>query len=180
MGSPLLSNDRVSFVVTKPFTSSGKTYAVGDDFPQEDARNIEVMVRARYVVPVVEDLNDRPKYWYKEVKLRSTLMEKLRRENVQLRMPQEPDSDDVVDIGRLTHPETTPPAEEIGERQARTDQEYPLEAPAQAAHAEQYDPSYHSVREVKEHLAQVHDPEERDRIKQAEEAGRGRKGILKA
>ena len=79
-----------------------------------------------------------------------------------------------------TSAETTPPAEEIGERQARTDQEYPLEAPAQAAHAEQYDPSYHSVREVKEHLAQVHDPEERDRIKQAEEAGRGRKGILKA
>ena len=170
MRSPLLSNDRVYFVVPKPFTSGEKTYAIGDEFPQEGARNIEMMVRARYVVPVVDNLADRPKYWYKEVKLRSVLMEKLNRENVQLKMPEpyhEPDSDEVVTLPQLTHPATTPEPEE-------TEPDEP--PPAEAVHLEQYDPSYHSTREVKEYLATVHDPEERERIIESERNGQGTEG----
>ena len=93
-------------------------------------------------------------------------------------MPTEPDSDEVVNISQLTHPATTP--EEPEAKEPAPDQEYAPEAPAEAVHSEQYDPSYHTVREVNEYLAQVHDPEEKERILQAERDDRGRKGIVEA
>jgi hypothetical protein len=173
MGSALLSNDRVGFVVTKPFTSREKTYAVGDDFDQDEARNIEVLVRARYVVPVVDDLEDRPKYWYKEVKLKSALLEKLNRSRVQIRMHNEPDSDEVVNVTQLTHPQAEPD-EEVTPVNAKE-----KTVAAESVHSGLYDPSYHSPSEVNEHLATERDPEERERVLEAERNGKARKGILK-
>ena len=178
MGSPLLSNENVTFVVTKPFTSGENEYAVGDDFPQEDARNIEVLVRARFVAPVVEDLSLRPKYWYKEVKLKSDLLEKLNRDRVQLRMHHEPDSDEVVNLERLTRPESTPEAEELHEEtEERREEDTP--PPSEAVHEDQYDPSYHTVVQVNEYLATA-SPEERERVLEAERNGKARKGILES
>jgi hypothetical protein len=190
MGSPLLSNDRVGFVVSKPFTSREKEYAVGDDFDQTDARNIEVLVRARYVIPVVEDLKDRPKYWYKEVRLKSDVLARLFRENVQLRMHHEPDSDDVVNMERLVRPETTPTAEELAQEngtseendestsEAMAEQQEEAAAASESVHTETYDPTYHTVNEVNAYLASH--PEERERVLEVEQAGKARKGILES
>lgn len=174
MGSPLLSNDKVTFVALKPFTVGEKTYAVGDDFPQEDARNIETMVRARYLAPVVEDLADRPRYFYKEIKLKSELLEKLNRDRVQLRMHGEPDSDAVVDIPALTDP-NDPQLEEREEPEVEESDEPP---PAEAVHTGEYDPTYHTVVEVNEYL-ESH-PDEREAILEREREGRARKGILES
>lgn len=181
MPSQLFTNDKISFVAAKNFTYRGESYEIGDDFPQEQANNIETLVRSRFVIPVVEELTDKPRHWHRHVRPRAEVLERLNRDRVQLKMPTEPDSDEVVNIPQLTRPETTPePEEAVEQREPPPDQEYPPEAPAEAVHAAEYDPSYHSVREVNEHLAQEHDDEERERVLQAERDGRGRKGILKA
>jgi hypothetical protein len=191
MPSQLLTNDRISFVVAKPFTSRGQTYSVGDDFPQEEARDIEVFVRARYLIPVVDSIEDKKfiRHWHRHIRPKDEVLERLNRENVQLRMPYEADSDEVVDVTRLTHPQMTD--EELDqERQLRgtstTTSEDPApadvdaEQAAEATHTGQYDPTYHTVVEVNEHLAQEPDEEERERILAVERDNRGRKGILEA
>lgn len=174
MPSQLLTNPKVSFIVSKPFTSRGKTYEVGDDFPQEDARDIDVFVRARFVKPVIEKAEDKKfiKQWHREIRTREEVMETLTRDRVQLKMHEEPDSDEVVNIPQLTHPEDTPEPEEPEE-----EPEEP--SPAQAVHDDQYDPSYHTVVEVNAYLASA-DPEERERVLEAERNGKARKGILEA
>jgi hypothetical protein len=181
MPSQLFTNDKISFVAAKPFTYRAKHYEIGDDFPQEEANNIETLVRSRYIIPVVEELTDKPRHWHRHIRPRAEVLERLNRDRVQLRMPSEPDSDEVVNIPQLTRPETTPEPEELREqKEPPADQEFPPEAPAEAVQADQYDPSYHTVLEVNEHLAAEHDEEERERILQAERDGRGRKGILEA
>jgi len=174
MPSQLYKNDKINFLACKPFTYRGKEYSLGDEFPQEEANNIETLVRSRFVIPFVETPQDKPRHWHKHVRTREQAEEYLTRERTQLRMPTEPDSDEVDNISTLTRPETTPdPAGE--ESRAGEDA-----TPAQAVHDQQYDPSYHTVVEVKAHLAQEHDPEEKERVLQAERDGRARKGILEA
>jgi hypothetical protein len=166
MVSQLLKNDKISFVVCRNFSSQGKDYEVGDDFPQEDARDIEVFVRARYVIPVVDSIEDKQfiRHWHKEIRPKDEVLERLARDRVQLAMPLPPDSDEVVNLDVLTHPETTPEPEAT--------EETPEEAPEE----DQFDPGDHTVAEVQAYLAEH--PEDRERVLQAEAAGRGRKGIL--
>jgi hypothetical protein len=177
MPSQLLVNEHISFLVSKPFKSRGKQYNVGDDFDQSEARDIDTFVRARFLMPVVDDLKYKPRHWYREVQLREVALAKLNRENVQLRMHHEPDDDEVVDLPQLTRPETTPDEPETTD-EPLPGEEYSRTAPAASVHDELYDPSYHTVREVNEYLAQVHDPEEKERILQSERDNRGRKGIV--
>lgn len=184
MGSALLSNDRVTFVACRNFSSRGKDYAVGDDFPQEDTDKIEVFVRARYVIPVVEDLADRPKYWYKEVRLKSDVLERLLGDRTQLMMPegQEPDSEDVVALEVLTHPELTPEPEGEGgdvfepEEPATEDGEE-VGGDTEPA-ADLFDPGEYTVVEVLDYLNEH--PDDEERVLAAEAAGKARKGILEA
>jgi hypothetical protein len=177
MPSQLLTNDKIGFIVCKPFNSRGKEYAVGDDFPQEEARDIEVFVRARYVVPFIESAEDKKfvRQWHQELKTREEVMAKLNHDRVQLLMPagQEPDSEEVVNLERLTHPETTPDAEELA-----AESEEQLEEVPEESGEELFDPGEHTVTEVNAYLAEH--PEDRDRVLAEEEAGRGRKGILEA
>jgi hypothetical protein len=167
MPSQLIKNDGISFLACKPFTYRGTEYSIGDDFPQEEANNIETLVRSRFVIPVLEEGYLRPRHWHGHIRTREQGEEYLNRSRVQLRMPDEYDSDEVVDLGVLTHPHTTPPAEE-------------LEAEAEEQEAEQvkseYDPSEHTVAEVKEHLEEY--PEDTERVLALEADGRARKGIL--
>lgn len=155
MVSQLLSNDKISFVACRNFTSNGKEYSVGDDFPQEDARNIEVFVRARYVIPVIDDIADKThiRHWHRELRPKDEVLERLSRDRVQLLMPGEEIPGEPVDEPETTEAETP---EESG--------------------AESFDPGDHTVTEVKDYLA-AH-PEDRDRVLAAEAAGRGRKGLL--
>jgi hypothetical protein len=181
MVSQLLKNDKISFVCVRNFSSRGKDYAVGDDFPQEDARDIEVFVRARYVTPVVDSIEDKQhiRHWHKEIRPKDEVLERLARDRVQLQMPegQEPDSDEVVNLPVLTHPETTPEPEAEGEPAEEPVEEEPAEedAPEEGA-PDEFDPGEHTVVEVLAYLAEH--PEERERVLQAEAEGRGRKGIL--
>lgn len=182
MPSQLLKNDKISFVVAKPFSSRGNTYSVGDDFPQEEARDIEVFVRARYLIPVVEDLEDKKsiRHWHREIRPKDEVLARLRREVVQLRMPYEPDSDEVVNLTRLTYPETTPSAEEVrSENRVLGPDELEGSPPAVATRENAYDPSYHTVIEVNAYLATA-SAEEQERVLEAERSGRGRKGIVEA
>jgi hypothetical protein len=166
MPSQLLKNDKVSFICARNFSSRGKDYSVGDDFPQEDARDIEVFVRARYVIPVVEELEDKPRHWHRHIRPRDEVVERLGRDRVQLKMPDEPDSDEVVNLEVLTHPETTPEPE--GESESEPEPPESLE--------ETYDPAEHNVEAVREYIAEH--PEQEEQVLAMEAAGRGRKGLV--
>lgn len=174
MPSQLFSNEAIKFLACKPFTYRGVEYTMGDEFPQEEANNIETLVRSRFVIPYVDDVQDKPRHWHRHIRTREQAEEYLNRTRVQLVMPTEPDSDEVVNIPVLTRPETTPEPEEV---EAESGEDAEAE-PAQAVHDETYDPTYHTVPEVNAYLAEH--PEDRERILEVEEANRGRKGILEA
>lgn len=190
MPSQLLTNDRISFVVAKPFTSAGKSYQVGEDFPQEDARDIEVFVRARFVIPVVDSIEDKKfiRHWHREIRPKDEVLARLGHDRVQLRMHHEPDSDQEVNISRLTRPETTPPAEELQAEQAEQEDpetdgsayvEVEEDDPEPVESLEEtYDPAEHNVLAVLEYIAEH--PEQKDAILALEANGRERKGILEA
>jgi len=181
MVSQLLKNDKISFVCARSFSSRGKDYEVGDDFPQEDARDIEVFVRSRYVIPVVDSIEDKQhiRHWHRHVRPKDEVLARLERERVQLRMPHEYDSEDEVALEVLTHPHTTPEPQGDGvsalpEETTTVTVDEPAEPPEDDP--KHFDPADYTVQEVKDYIA-LH-PEEEDRIIAAEESGRGRKGLL--
>ena len=178
MPSQLLTNDKISFIVCKPFSSRGKDYEVGDDFPQEEARDIEVFVRARFVKPCIESAEDKVfiKQWHNEIRTRAEVMETLTRDRAQLVWPTPPDSDEVVNLDVLTHPETTP---EVGPESGVDEDSAPAETEAEAdgtGENSTYDPGEHTVAEVEQYLAEH--PEETEAVLAAERAGRARKGLV--
>ena len=76
MPSQLYKNDKILFLACKPFTYRGKEYSLGDEFPQEEANNIETLVRSRFVIPFVETPQDKPRHWHKHVRTREQAEEK--------------------------------------------------------------------------------------------------------
>lgn len=196
MPSQLYTNEGISFLAAKPFTYRGTPYAIGDDFPQEEANNIETLVRSRFVIPVIEEGVLRPRHWHGHIRTREQAEEYLNRSRVQLVMPHEYDSDEVVDIGVLTHPHTTPEPEGEGESalpeekvidsidEPETESESASEEPEEPEEPEgevaptglEFDPADYTVDEVRAYLAEH--PEDRELVLAAERDGRGRKGIL--
>lgn len=176
MPSQLLTNDKVSFVVAKNFSSQGKDYKIGEDFPQEDARDIEVYVRARFVIPVVDKIQDKPRHWHQHIRPKKEVLERLARDRTQLVWPTPPDSDEVVNLDVLTHPElasesTVKPTD----TQVEPAPDDPSSEPGDDAPTD-YDPSDHTVSEVKWHLH--NHPDDKERVLALEAEGRGRKGLL--
>ena len=181
MVSQLLKNDKICFVVAKPFSSRGKDYETGDDFPQEDARDIETMVRARFVIPVVDSIEDKKfiRHWHTEIRPKDEVLERLNRDRAQLKMPQEPDSDDVVNLPRLTHPETTPDGEELAAEQENKTPVQPLPEDHdedEMAESGGYDPGEHTVLEVQQHVEDH--PDETGAVPDAERSGRNRSTLV--
>jgi hypothetical protein len=176
MPSQLNKNDKVSFVAARNFSSRGKDYQVGDDFPQEDARDIEVFVRSRYVIPVVDDIEDKKfiRHWHRHIRPKDEVLERLARDRVQLEMPHPADSDEVVNLEVLTHPETTPEPEAEAEVEAESESAS-VEPETEQVESE-YDPGEHTVAEVQAYLAEH--PEQTDAVLAAEADGRARKGLL--
>lgn len=75
----LLKNDKVQFICCRDFVYAGEHYTYGQDFPQEIGHNVETLVRARYIIPVVEKWADKPRHWHQHIRLKSealTLMER--------------------------------------------------------------------------------------------------------
>lgn len=179
MAIQLLKNEGISFVAARNFTYAGEDFVMGQEFPQEKARNIETLVRARYVIPVLEEGHLRPRHWHTHVRTREEAEEYLNRDRVQLVWPHEPDSDEVVNIETLTYPERTPEPEGPGEdalapAEDSDEEESSPEAPESLE--ETYDPAEHNVDAVLEYLDEH--PEQTDEVMAMERAGRGRKGIL--
>ena len=88
MAIQLLKNEGISFIAAKNFTYAGTQYVMGEEFPQEEARNIETLVRARFVLPVLEEGHLKPRHWHTLVRTREEAEEYLNRERVQLVMPE--------------------------------------------------------------------------------------------
>ncbi len=175
----LLKNEGISFIAAKNFTYAGTEYVMGEEFPQEEARNIETLVRARFVLPVLEEGHLKPRHWHTHVRTRAEAEEYLNRERVQLVWPTEPDSDEVVNLETLTYPERTPEPEGEGEDALAVEDsaEEPETHPEPPESLEEtYDPAEHNVDAVLEYMEEH--PEQRDEVLAMERAGRGRKGIL--
>jgi len=83
MPSQLYTNDAIDFICARDFIYNGKDYKRGHKFDQENPRltngQLENLVRTRYVIPVVDSLEDKPRHWYRHVKLRKDVVNKLRR-----------------------------------------------------------------------------------------------------
>lgn len=78
MPSQLIKNDNVSFLCARDFTWLGKDYKMGEEFdPTVDVGRIELLVRTRRVIPVVEDSSVKPRHWHREVRLRSDVERRL-------------------------------------------------------------------------------------------------------
>lgn len=183
----LLNNEGISFIAAKNFTYGGTEYVMGQEFPQEEARNIETLVRARFVLPVLEEGALRPRHWHGHVRTREEAEEYLNRDRIQLVWPTEPDT--AVDLETLTYPERTPEPEGPGqdvfdraddsESAAEGDQSSPEpEAAPEPPESleETYDPAEHNVEAVLQYMDEH--PEQREEVLAMERAGRGRKGIL--
>jgi len=78
MPSQLYTNEAITFLCARPFTWNGHDYSILDEFPQEEGKGrIEVLVRTRRVIPVVDDYGDKPRHWHREVQLRENVEKKL-------------------------------------------------------------------------------------------------------
>jgi len=78
MPSQLVKNDNVTFLVAKDFVWDGVQYKLGDDFDQNIAiGRIELLVRTRRIIPVVENSSVKPRHWHREVRLRSDVERRL-------------------------------------------------------------------------------------------------------
>lgn len=77
MPSQLYDNEAVSFICGRDFTYNGEQYSQGQDFPQGKALNLETMVRTRYLIPVIESWEDKPRHWHREIRLKSEILGKL-------------------------------------------------------------------------------------------------------
>lgn len=78
MPSQLIKNDNVDFLCARDFVWDGVQYKMGDDFDQEIAvGRIELLVRTRRVIPVVEDSSVKPRHWHREVRIRSDVENRL-------------------------------------------------------------------------------------------------------
>lgn len=78
MPSQLYDNEGVTFVCARSFTYNGQDYTIGADFPQEDlVDSPEVLVRSRYLIPVVESWENKPRHWHREIQLKENVLRKL-------------------------------------------------------------------------------------------------------
>lgn len=78
MPSQLVKNDNVDFLCARDFVWDGVQYKMGDDFDQDIAiGRIELLVRTRRVIPVVEDSSVKPRHWHREVRIRSDVERRL-------------------------------------------------------------------------------------------------------
>jgi len=244
MPSQLDRNTAIHFICARDFTFDGVDYKMGDDFDQDLGAKIDMLVRTRRLVAVVDDSKDLPRHWYHHVWVKRDITRKLgliKREDVKVlggssayNKPRQMDLEHPIadhetftpweetpDQGAALHAkaheaalteqvlaaeneENEPPEDElepVGETEpaelVRDEDTYEPAEPAvmdpesdpedteeeedeERAITEEdlYDPSEHSVVEVNEYLDSDISEEERERVLAAEEAGKGRKGIL--
>jgi len=78
MPSALVNNSNVSFICARDFVWEGETYKMGEDFDQNIAiGRIELLVRTRRIIPVVDSTDVKPRMFHREVRLRSDVERRL-------------------------------------------------------------------------------------------------------
>jgi hypothetical protein len=120
--------------------------------------NIETFVRNRYLIPVVDSYDDKPRHWYREIKLRSDVEARMGLEQPdQIVPPGEDDGlkspHDIVDSGPPVGGGGTPPAGGAG-----------------------YDPNEHTIKDIKMYVMSHHD--ELEAVITKEENGQARSTLL--
>ena len=78
MPSILTEYEGVSFIAARPFIWGDNTYQMGDDVP--DAKtfgNLESLVRSRRLIPVIDNKDDAPFQFHREVMSRELALTKL-------------------------------------------------------------------------------------------------------
>jgi len=151
MPSQLIDNEGISFVCAKSFKWRDTEYEMGDDFPQEEANNVETMIRSRFLIPVVDDINDKPRHWHREIQQKDDALARLRQEVVQIVMPEQ----------------TPAPTEQSSA---------PTQETTDAGGGGGYDPGEHTVTEVLDYMEDY--PDQADAVLDREIAGKNRKGIV--
>ena len=78
MPSQLYKNENVTFICGRNFTYDGQEYEVGADFELELAvGRLEMLVRTRHIIPVVESTTEKPRHWHREIKMRADVERQL-------------------------------------------------------------------------------------------------------
>lgn len=200
MPSQLYDNDAISFVCARNFTYNGHDYEIGADFPQEDLLDSpEVLVRARYLIPVVEEGSQAPRHWYRHVRTKEQVLAKLGRTgesllNKESRIAAPDDRDGDSPLGEDTEggdvPQNTPEEEpaipsEVPAPEETTEQPAEPEPEEETSNGDveneikEFDPMNYTVPEVKEYLDQDDiSIDEFNRVIELEMDGKGRAGIL--
>lgn len=79
MATSYLQLDKISFLAGRNFVLGGQSYKPGDEVPDAHSYNkLEALVRGRFLIPVVDDLNDIPKEYWKQVRQRDFAIFKLK------------------------------------------------------------------------------------------------------
>jgi hypothetical protein len=78
MPSALVKNDEVEFICARDFLWEDHEYHMGEEFDQDIAiGRIEQLVRVRWIIPVVENAEVKPRMFHREVRLKSLVLERL-------------------------------------------------------------------------------------------------------
>lgn len=168
MPSQLINNEAISFIVVKPLKWYDHEYEIGDDFPQEDANNIETLIRSRWLVPVVDSIEDKPRHWHRHVRLREEVLAEIEQPRTQIVMPdQGPAHEDSTDT--LAGSDGPP-----DESASQADDTTPGagEEPGNPG----FDPETHTVASVLTYMEEH--PEDAQRVRDLEAHGKNRKGIV--
>lgn len=78
MPSQLYKNSAVYFICARNFLWAGTEYAMGEEFDQDIAPGrLDLLVRTRRIIPVVDDPADKPRHWHHHIWPRALIDEKL-------------------------------------------------------------------------------------------------------
>ena len=166
MPSILRDLPAVAWLAGKNFTFQGKEYKVGDEVPEvNEFPRLEVYVRTRTVIPIVESMDDIPFQFRHTVMTRERAVKKLKTGNAG-----GGEADTVLAERTLRVVEE--PAEQPSESQVE-ETELPQ---AFTAQENEFNPADHSVDQVIDYVE--NNPEEAITVYEAEEQGRKRKTLL--
>lgn len=172
MPSQLYKNEAVDFICGRNFKYDDAEYTVGEQFDQELAvGRLELLVRNRFLIPVVDHIDDKPRHWHREIRLREHVLNKL---GVDTEF--DPKDHKVAEVLEYAeeHPEV---AEDLLEQEAEGKDRITLEKGLQEI-VDTFNPEEHTVVEVLEYLTGDISEEESDRVIKLEREGKARKGIL--
>lgn len=78
MPTQLYTNQNITFICGRNFTWEGRDYKMGEEWDQELAiGRLDALVRSRYLYPVVETTDEKPRHWHHHVHVREVLEKKL-------------------------------------------------------------------------------------------------------